>query len=99
MLATKLTAHAADGLAVVGILTDDPASTARAFIRDYGATWPTVDDPDKTIKTAYRVVGRPTSYFLDRAGVVRKIQIGAMDDTIFEQAYALISAGATSVAP
>ena len=39
-----------DGLAVVGILTDDPPDGAKAFIADHGATWPTVVDPGKAIK-------------------------------------------------
>ena len=53
----KLAEHAADGLAVVGVLTDDPVEPARDFVAEYGATWPTVVDPDKAIKAAYRVVG------------------------------------------
>ncbi len=43
----KLDEHGADGLAFVGVLTDDPPEPARAFIEEYGATWPTVADPDK----------------------------------------------------
>jgi len=39
-------AHADTGLAIVGILMDDPAAPARDFIAQYGASWPTVEDPD-----------------------------------------------------
>ena len=45
LLAAKLAEHAADGLVVVGVLTDDPPEPARAFVDEYGATWPTVDRP------------------------------------------------------
>ena len=88
----ELAAHAADGLAIVGILMSDPPEPARAFIADYGATWPTVEDPDGAIKMAYRAVARPQSYFIDRAGVVRKISVGQVTESAFADLYASISA-------
>jgi cytochrome c biogenesis protein CcmG/thiol:disulfide interchange protein DsbE len=88
---TKLAAHASDGLAIVGVLTYDGPNDAKAFITQYGATWPTVLDPSGAIRTAYRVVARPQSYFIDRSGVLRKIQVGQVTDTDFEADYALIS--------
>jgi cytochrome c biogenesis protein CcmG, thiol:disulfide interchange protein DsbE len=87
----KLTEHAGDGLAIVGILTDDPEAPARDFIAEYGATWPTVVDPDKSIKDRYRVAARPQSYFIDRDGVVRSLQIGKMPDADFERQYAKVA--------
>jgi cytochrome c biogenesis protein CcmG/thiol:disulfide interchange protein DsbE len=90
----KLAAHAADGLAIIGVLTYDGPAEARAFVAQYGATWPTVVDPGGTIRTAYRVVGRPQSYFIDRDGVVRLIQVGQVIDAEFERDYATISGGA-----
>ena len=51
----------------------------------------TVIDPDKALKTAYRVAGRPQTYFVDRNGVLRSIQIGEMQDADFERQYAQIA--------
>ncbi|MGP1674138.1 MAG: TlpA family protein disulfide reductase, partial [Candidatus Limnocylindrales bacterium] len=65
LLIAKLAEHAGDGLAIVGILTDDPPEPARQFVADYGATWPTVDDPGAAVKTTYRVVARPHTFFID----------------------------------
>jgi cytochrome c biogenesis protein CcmG/thiol:disulfide interchange protein DsbE len=93
LLKAKLAEHAADGLAVVGILTDDAADPARAFVADEGASWPTVIDPGAALKKAYRVVGRPQSYFIDRAGILRSIQIGEVRDADFERQFGLISGG------
>lgn len=86
----KLDEHGADGLAFVGVLTDDPPEPARAFIEEYGATWPTVADPDKGIKAAYRVAARPQTYFVDGGGILRSIQIGPMTDADFERQFARI---------
>ena len=91
LLAEKAEQHAADGLAIVGVLTDDPVEPARAFEAQYGATWPSVDDPDKAIKTDYRVVARPTSYFIDADGVIRSIQQGYLTDADFERQFAKIA--------
>ena len=90
---SKLAEHAADGLVVVGILMDDPPDLARQFIADKGATWATVTDPNSTIKQEYRVVARPQSYFIDRDGVLRSIQIGEVGDADFERQYDLIKGG------
>ena len=93
LLKAKLAQHAGDGLLVVGILTDDPVDLARTFVRDEGATWPTVVDPGAAIKGTYRVVARPQTYFIDRSGVLRSIQVGEATDPDFERQFALISGG------
>ena len=93
LLKSKLATHEADGLVVVGILMADPPDLARTFIADQGATWQTVDDPDGAIRRAYRVAARPQTYFIDRDGVLRSIQIGEVRDADFERQYALISGG------
>jgi len=89
----KLTEHAADGLAIVGILTFDAVAPARDFITEMGATWPTVDDPDGAIRTAYRVAARPQTYFIDADGILRAIQVGAVLEADFERQYATIAPG------
>ena len=91
LLAAKLAQHAADGFVVVGVLTDDPPDPARAFVAQYGATWPTVLDPTQAVKATYRVAARPQSYFVDRSGIVRSIQIGEVTDADFERQYQRIA--------
>jgi cytochrome c biogenesis protein CcmG/thiol:disulfide interchange protein DsbE len=91
LLIAKQAEHAADGLAIIGVLTDDPPEPAQRFAADYGATWPTVDDPDKAIKTAYRVAARPQTYFVDGDGIIRSIQIGEIRDADFDRQYAKIA--------
>lgn len=87
----KLAEHGADDLAIVGVLTDDPAEPARRFAADFDATWPTVEDPERALKTAYRVAGRPQTYFIDGDGIIRSIQIGEILDEDFERQYARIA--------
>jgi len=91
LLEAKVAEHAADGLTVVGVLTDDPVEPARAFVQEYGGSWATVIDPDKAIKTAYRVAARPQTYFVDGGGVIRAIQVGELTDADFERSFAKIA--------
>ena len=99
LFTAKLAQHAADGLAIVGVLMHDPPAPARDFIAEFGATWPTVDDPDGALRTAYRAAARPESYFVDRDGILRAIQVGQVTETEFERWYALISGPAASPLP
>jgi cytochrome c biogenesis protein CcmG/thiol:disulfide interchange protein DsbE len=86
----KLDEHAADGLTIVGVLMFDAPAPALDFIREFGATWATVDDPTGEIRSAYRAVARPQSYFIDADGILRAIQVGEVTADRFEQQYALI---------
>jgi cytochrome c biogenesis protein CcmG/thiol:disulfide interchange protein DsbE len=87
----KLAEHGADGLAIVGVLMDDPPEPARDFVAEMGATWPTVVDPDESIVRAWRVAARPQTYFVDGDGVLQSIQIGEVIDRDFERQYGLIA--------
>jgi cytochrome c biogenesis protein CcmG/thiol:disulfide interchange protein DsbE len=93
LLAAKLEEYGAEGLVVVGVLMYDGPDEARRFVADLGATWPTVIDADGAIRTAYRTVARPQTYFIDRDGVVRRIQVGQITAEVFDTDYALISGG------
>jgi cytochrome c biogenesis protein CcmG/thiol:disulfide interchange protein DsbE len=94
----RLDRHADEGLAIVGVLMYDAPAPARDFIAEMGATWPTVDDPSGAIRNAYRTAARPQSYFIDRDGILRGIQVGEITDAGFERQYALIR-GAASPSP
>jgi thiol-disulfide isomerase/thioredoxin len=94
---SKLDEHAGDGLAIVGVLMGDSPAPALDFIREFGATWPTVDDPAGEIRARYRASVRPLSYFIDGDGMLRAIQLGEVTADRFEQRYALIRPGAPTI--
>jgi cytochrome c biogenesis protein CcmG, thiol:disulfide interchange protein DsbE len=72
--------HAAEGLVVVGSLYKDDAEPARSFVAEEGATWPTVVDADRSIGNAWKVLGPPQTFFIDREGVIREVQVGQVRD-------------------
>jgi cytochrome c biogenesis protein CcmG/thiol:disulfide interchange protein DsbE len=93
LLAAMATKHAGDGLAVVGVLSGDDPRAARTFVLGFNATWPTVIDTDGSLKARYLVPALPQTYFVDRAGILRSIQIGEVREADFERQYGLISGG------
>ena len=90
LMLDKLAEHGDDDLAIVGVLTDDPEEPARAFVDELGATWPTVVDPGAQIKARWQVLARPTSFFVDRDGILRSVQIGEFREVDFDRQYAAI---------
>lgn len=78
LLAAALRDHAQEGLVIVGVLFKDEPEPARRFVAEQGVDWPTVLDPDGRLAAAYRVVAPPQTYFIDRSGIVRSIQIGEL---------------------
>ena len=76
-----------DGLQVVGVLYKDQPELAQAFLSDFGASWPSLTDPDGSIAAAYRVVAPPQTYFIDKDGVLRGIQIGEVRPEDFDTQY------------
>lgn len=56
--------------ALVGVVFDDSASTARSFMRSTGASWPTVVDPGGQIALDYGVRGPPETFIVSPRGAV-----------------------------
>jgi cytochrome c biogenesis protein CcmG, thiol:disulfide interchange protein DsbE len=80
LLQAAIARHAADGLVVVGALYKDDADPARTFVADVGATWPTIVDPSRSIGQDWKVLAPPQTFFVDRDGVVRDVQVGQVRD-------------------
>lgn len=79
-----------DGLVILGVLYKDEPALAQRFLDDVAAAWPTVTDSDGSIAAAYRVVAPPQTYFIDKEGVLRAIQIGEVRPEDFDSQYARI---------
>ena len=72
-----------DGLKVVAVSIDETASddSVRAYARNMGLTFDVLHDPQYQVARTYQVVGYPSSYVIDRDGVIRKVWLGAADWT------------------
>ena len=69
-----------DGLRILGVVYQDSSESARDFMARYGQTYPGLLDPDGRTAIDYGVFGIPETFFIDRAGVVRSRQVGALTE-------------------
>ncbi|MEX1143086.1 MAG: TlpA disulfide reductase family protein [Thermoleophilaceae bacterium] len=65
---------------VLGIDVLDVTSDARAFVREYGLTYPMLRDPDGESLGALGVIGYPETFVVDRRGRIAAAARGPVDD-------------------
>ena len=66
------------GLVVIGLnlTAQDSEQAAASFVREIGVTFPVALDLDNSVGNLYRVTALPTSFFIDRKGVIRSVIVG-----------------------
>jgi peroxiredoxin len=73
--------YPSDGLTVLGInvTTQDTLADAQAFVAEFAPTFPILLDDTGEATTRYGVRGLPTSYFINRQGIVTHVHLGALN--------------------
>jgi peroxiredoxin len=66
------------GLTIVGVSMDtgDARNQVVEFVQEFGVTYPILLDPQMRGMDAYRVLGLPASFLIDRDGVLRWMRFG-----------------------
>jgi peroxiredoxin len=77
------------GLVVLQVFISEDASTVRDYGNRVGLTYDKIADPATKIASAYRVLGIPSHFFIDRTGTLRTLRVGtlnpeAIDTTLAE---------------
>ena len=70
--------YKAQGLVILAVnsTVQDTASAVAPFAAEYGLTFPILLDETGSVTSAYQVRSLPSSYFIDRKGIVRQVIIG-----------------------
>lgn len=73
------------GLVVVGINQprSDPEEQARAFLEEFGVSYPNVFDTRGFSAIDYGVSGIPVTFFVDREGIVKRRFVGTLTEGSF----------------
>ena len=69
------------GVLFVGVDTQDTEVDARAYIEEFGLSFPNGLDADGEITVAYGVVGLPVTFFIGSDGVVKSRWVGALTES------------------
>lgn len=85
-LQTYYDKYRSDGFAVVAINDGDPSADVLQFVKDYALTFPVWLDP-KYVATeqAFKSMNLPSSYVIDRAGIVRLQWVGEISYAMLEK--------------
>ena len=90
--------HRAEGLEIVGVSVDARGQdeAIRSFAQEFRMTYPIWRDPDERVQSVYMALGVPSTYLIDRTGVLRWRRLGALreSDTTFTRALEKALAGA-----
>lgn len=93
----KAMADAAQGYAMLGVAIQDEREAAAQFMQADGLTFPAILDEGKVAR-AYRIVGPPTTFFIDAGGVIRHIYMGPLTPEQVQEGLQKAAAGAAAAA-
>jgi cytochrome c biogenesis protein CcmG/thiol:disulfide interchange protein DsbE len=78
----------ASGLEVLAVFISEDSAAVKDYADRIGLSYDKVADPDTTIASQYRILGIPSHFFIDSAGVLQQMKIGSLDQAGMEQAIA-----------
>lgn len=80
-------AYRAQGLEVLAVnaTSSDSPTAAQAFAQEYGLTFPVLLDAQGSVASHYQAWSLPTTFFVDRQGVIREVVVGGpMSETLLQ---------------
>ncbi len=72
------------GVVVIGVDILEPEDVVRQFVEQGGYSWTFVLDATGGVSDDYRITAIPTSFFIDREGIIQAVNIGAMTKRAME---------------
>ena len=75
--------HRGNGFEIVGVSVDARGQDAaiREFAKEYRMTYPIWRDPDERVNARFLAIGVPSTYLIDRDGVLRWKHLGTLRAT------------------
>lgn len=70
--------YAEKGLTILSVnaTNQDSRASAEEYIRESGLTFTVLMDVDGSVSRAYQLQALPTTFFIDRDGIIRKVVVG-----------------------
>ncbi len=69
--------RSAEGLVVLAVNIGDPASQANGFMQHYELSLPVLLDTRRAVAEQYNITGIPTTFFIDKNGIIQGKVVGA----------------------
>ena len=78
------------GLTILAVAINSAPTTVAAFSKELALPFPVLLDANSTVLNLYRIGPIPTSFLVDRQGVVRWVQVGTWSDTLLSDKLQLV---------
>ncbi len=75
------------GVVILGVdlTSQDLVSDVTSFVQEFKLTYPILLDRDGSVGSLYQIEGLPSTFFINRAGVIRTVVVGGpMTDTFIQ---------------
>ena len=69
---------------ILGVDDGEPRETVARFAGELGMTYPIPLDEEGVVSRQYRANSLPTTYFIDRNGVIQHLHIGIINQAVLE---------------
>lgn len=73
------------GFMVIAVNVEDPPEKALEFVKELRLTYPILMDEKKDVTKLYQVYGVPTSFIIDRKGIIRERIFGDLSEDAIEK--------------
>jgi cytochrome c biogenesis protein CcmG, thiol:disulfide interchange protein DsbE len=73
---------------VLGVDVQDISDDARAFVDEYGLTYPMLRDGPGDLRDDFGIIGLPESFVIDRRGRIAAVVRGVVDDAFMRERVA-----------
>lgn len=73
-----------NGLVILGVDVREEKKDVLEFLKRYKVSYPILMDFDGKVVKDYQVMGVPTTYFIDRDGIIRDRVFGGMNELVIE---------------
>jgi peroxiredoxin len=73
------------GVVFLGVNVQESTATVAAFVDEFRLSFPILLDPNGTVSAIYRVRSLPTTFFIDRDGVLREQFTGEMNASVIDR--------------
>lgn len=74
-----------DDLLIVGVDEGEAEETVAAFLEEFGITFPILMDAEMAVGREYRILGMPTTFFIDSQGIIRRVHAGQLNSAILAE--------------
>ncbi len=78
-------------LVVLGVDQGEDEATVSAFLQELGISFPIVLDKEQDVGNTYRIMGLPTTFFIDKNGMIQRVWTGEMNGAILAEGIQVVA--------